>query len=173
MDSRTEITLADYRALAELRYQIRRFLRFSEQAARAAGLEPQQHQLLLAVKGLPEDRLPTIGELAERLQIQHHSAVGLVDRLEERGLVRRRQSGADRRQVIVDVTTEGEEVLRDLSLFHLAELRAAGPALVRALSELSRDTNYGQDSRDQEDGVSELPTARSAGVNSDQWKNTP
>lgn len=149
MESRTEITMADYYALAELRYQIRRFLRVSEQAARAAGLEPQQHQLLLAVKGLPEDHQPTIGELAKRLQIQHHSAVGLVDRLEERGLVRRRQSDIDRRQVIVDLTQEGEEVLRDLSLFHLAELRAAGPALVRALSALSRNTNDESNSRNQ------------------------
>ena len=141
-----EPTLADYRALADLRYRIRRFLRFSEQAARAAGLEPQQHQLLLAIKGLPENLQPTIGELANRLQIQHHSAVGLVDRLEERGLVRRRTGDVDRRQVIVELTPRGEAILRELSRFHLAELRTAGPALVQALSALICTTGDESDS---------------------------
>src|SRR4051794_36610454 len=77
----------DYQALAEFRYHIRRFIRFSESAARNAGIEPQQHQLLLAVKGLPEDVEPTIGEIANRLHVVHHSAVELVDRLEEQGMV--------------------------------------------------------------------------------------
>ena len=80
---------SDYQALAELRYQIRRFLHFSEQAARNAGLEPQQHQLMLALKGLPEGVRPRIGELAERLQIQHHSAVELINRLAAAGYVKR------------------------------------------------------------------------------------
>jgi len=80
------LRLADYEALAELRYQIRRFLHFSEQASRTAGLEPRQHQLLLALKGLPKDTRPRIGELAERLQIQHHSTVELVNRLANGGL---------------------------------------------------------------------------------------
>src|SRR5712692_2945540 len=94
------LRLADYEALAELRYQIRRFLHFSEQAARAAGLEPHQHQLLLALKGLPAPGEPaSIGWLAERLQIQHHSAVELVDRLAERGLASRSRAPSDRRQV--------------------------------------------------------------------------
>ena len=75
------LTLADYQALAELRYQIRRFVHFSEQASRTAGLEPQQHQLMLALKGLPKGVRPRIGELAERLQIRHHSTVELVNRL--------------------------------------------------------------------------------------------
>jgi len=79
-----EVTIDDYRGLGEFRYQIRRFLRFSEQVAREAGIEPQQHQLLLAIKGLPEGVVASISILAERLQIQHHSAVELVDRLVER-----------------------------------------------------------------------------------------
>ncbi|HLH25261.1 MAG TPA: MarR family transcriptional regulator [Chloroflexota bacterium] len=128
--------LADYRALAELRYQIRRFLHFSEREARRAGLEPQQHQALLTLKGLPADRAATIGELAERLQIAHHSAVELVDRLADRGLVQRTRGAADRRQVLLALTPAGTAVLRELSLQHRAELRQAGPALQRALNAL-------------------------------------
>ena len=127
------LTLSDYEALAELRYQIRRFLSFSEQAARAAGLEPRQHQLLLGLKGLPAEARPTIGELAERLQIQHHSTVELVNRLSAAGYIRR---GARRRRPARGVAvaySQGEKVLRKLSLHHRAELRSAGPALVKAL----------------------------------------
>ncbi|MBZ5591258.1 MAG: MarR family winged helix-turn-helix transcriptional regulator [Acidobacteriia bacterium] len=124
------ITDSDYQALAEVRYQIRRFLHFSEQAARAAGLEPHQHQLLLAVRG--HDKR-SIGILAERLQIQHHSAVELVDRLEERGFVARSRAPSDRRQVMVQLTPRGEEELKKLTTCHLAELRDTGPALVSAL----------------------------------------
>jgi DNA-binding MarR family transcriptional regulator len=91
------LMLADYQSLAELRYQIRRFLHFSEQAAREAGLEPRQHQLLLTMKGLPPGTRPRIGELAQRLQIQHHSAVELVNRLAAGGYVRRHRGGEDRR----------------------------------------------------------------------------
>jgi len=127
------LTLSDYEALAELRYQIRRFLSFSEQAARAAGLEPRQHQLLLGLKGLPAKARPTIGELAERLQIQHHSAVELVNRLSAAGYIRRARAGEDRREVLLSLTPRGEKVLRKLSLHHRAELRSAGPALVKAL----------------------------------------
>ncbi len=145
---RDEPTNADYRALAEFRYQILRFLRFSERVARAAGLEPRQHQLLLAIKGLPEGRLPTIGELAERLQIQHHSAVELVDRLVERGLVARSRDAGDRRQVLVQLTAQGEAVLRELTRHHHAELRSLGPSLVLALEALlsgSTDTAGGDE----------------------------
>ncbi len=98
MKSREELTMNDYQALAEFRYQIRRFLHFSEQVAREAGLEPQQHQLLLALKGLPEGRKATIGELAERLQIQHHSTVELIDRMVERDLIQRSRDDEDQRQ---------------------------------------------------------------------------
>jgi len=128
-----QLTLCDYQALAELRYQIRRFLHFSEQAARSAGLEPHQHQLLLALKGLPGGLRPRIGELAERLQIRHHSAVELVNRLARGGYVRRKRGEQDRREVLLELTAKGEKVLRELSLHHRAELRTQGRALVAAL----------------------------------------
>jgi DNA-binding MarR family transcriptional regulator len=134
------LTLSDYTSLAELRYQIRCFLSFSEQAARAAGLEPRQHQLMLSLKGLPPSERPTIGELAERLQIQHHSAVELVNRLTAAGYVRRRRAGDDRREVLLALTAKGEKVLQALSLHHRAELRSAGPALVLALRRAMRGT---------------------------------
>jgi len=127
------LTLADYESLAELRYQIRRFLHFSEQAAREAGLEPRQHQLMLTLKGLPAGTRPKIGELAERLQIQHHSAVELVNRLAAGGYVRRHRGGDDRREVLLSLTAKGEKILRELSLHHKDELRMRGPALVAAL----------------------------------------
>ncbi|HEY7122828.1 MAG TPA: MarR family transcriptional regulator [Ktedonobacterales bacterium] len=123
----------DYQALAELRYQIRRFLRFSEQVARSAGIEPQHYLLLLMIKGLPAGKKPTIGELAERLQIQHNSAVELVNRLEERQLVERQRSESDQRQVIVTLTTRGEYILQKLASHHHAELQTIGPAFLRTL----------------------------------------
>ena len=129
----------DYESLADFRHQIRRFLRFSERAARNAGLEPRQHQLLLALKGLPPNVRPRIGELAERLQVQHHSAVELVNRLEATGFVRRQRADDDRREVLLQLTSQGEKVLRQLTFHHRAELRRAAPALLRALSELSRE----------------------------------
>lgn len=123
----------DYESLLAFRYGLARFLRFSADAARAAGLEPQQHQLMLAVRGLPKDVKPTIGVLAERLQIRHHSCVELVDRLEASGHVGRERNTADRREVLVHLTPLGEEKLHELTLHHQAELREAGPALVRLL----------------------------------------
>lgn len=128
-----ELTLSDYQALGELRYQIRRFLHFSEQASRSVGLEPRQHQLLLALKGLPPRMRPRIGELAERLQIRHHSAVELVNRLARGGYVRRKWGQQDRREVLLELTAKGEKVLRELSLHHRAELRTQGRDLVAAL----------------------------------------
>jgi DNA-binding MarR family transcriptional regulator len=124
---------ADYEALGEFRYQIRSFLNLSEQAARRAGLEPQQHQLLLALKGLPKGAPATVGRLAERLQLQHHSAVELTDRLAAHGLVRRRRSETDRRAVRLAITPRGQRVLRRLSLHHQNLLRTAGPKLIHAL----------------------------------------
>ena len=133
------ITKKDYASLTEFRYQIRRFLHFSEQAARTAGIEPHQHQLLLALKGLAQpEEPPTIGILAERLQIQHHSAVELVQRLEDRRLISRSRSPADRRQVLIQLTPLGETELEKLTVCHLAELRTNGPALVEALEGLIR-----------------------------------
>ena len=125
------MSAADYQALAEFRYQVRRFLRFSEQAARRAGLEPAQHQLLLAVKASTGE--PGVGQLAERLQLRHHSVVGLIDRLAESGLVRRSRAEGDRRQVRIWLTAKGEAVLHELSLEHRAELGGAGSALAAAL----------------------------------------
>ena len=129
-------TQPDFKAMAELRYQIRRFLRFSENAARQAGIEPQQHQLLLAVRGLPDELKPTIGVLAERMQLQHHSTVELIDRLVERGFLFRLRSTDDKRQVLVKLTHNGEEFLKRLSLHHLQELQSAGPAFVKVLQSL-------------------------------------
>ena len=127
------LTLSDYQSLAELRYQIRRYVHFSEQVARAAGLEPRQHQLMLALKGLPKGIRPRVGEMAERLQIQHHSTVELVNRLSAGGYIRRHRAGDDRREVLLALTPKGEKVLRELSLHHRSELRTQGPALVAAL----------------------------------------
>ncbi|MGE5647943.1 MAG: MarR family winged helix-turn-helix transcriptional regulator [Acidobacteriota bacterium] len=131
----TEVAV-DYRALSEFHYQIRRFLRVSEQAARQAGLEPQQHQLMLAIRGLPQGGEPTVSELAERLQVRHHSVVELIDRLEQRGFVARRRAERDRRKVLVDLTAEGERMLLALNATHRMELQEAGPELVRLLSGL-------------------------------------
>lgn len=132
----TDVSLEEYRALAEIRYQIRWFVHFSEQIARAAGIESQQHQVLLALKGLLEGKQATISYLAERLQLQHHSMVELIDRLVERDFVQRRRDETDQRRVIVDLTPRGDEVLRELSLSHRDELQTAGPALVEALNAL-------------------------------------
>ena len=126
----------DFQAMAELRYQIRRFLRFSENAARKAGIEPQQHQLLLAIRGLPRELKPTIGVLAERMQLQHHSTVELIDRLVDRGFVCRLRATDDRRQVLVKLTSEGDDFLKTLSLHHLEELQNAGPKFVKVLQSL-------------------------------------
>jgi DNA-binding MarR family transcriptional regulator len=137
----TSPTLADYQSLAELRYQIRRFLRFSEQAAHEAGLEPRQHQLMLTLRGLPPETRPRIGELAERMQIQHHSAVELVNRLAAGGYVRRHRGSEDRREVLLSLTPKGERILRKLSLHHKNELRTQGPALVSALKRAMQTGN--------------------------------
>ena len=135
----TRLSKADYETLASFRYALRQFLRFSEESARALGIEPQQHQLLLTVKGMPEGRATTIGDVADRLQIQHHSAVELVDRLCDRGLIRRVRAESDRRQVLLYLTESGDAILRDLSRHHLDELRTAGPVLMEALQALVGD----------------------------------
>jgi len=153
----TKLKLEDYQALGELRYQIRRFVHFSEQAARAAGLEPRQHQLMLALKGLPRDVRPRIGDLAERLQVQHHSAVELTNRLAAGGYVRRRRGGQDRREVLLSLTAKGENILRELSLHHKRELRLQGPALLQALK---RVMNGGKASRASYDRSKHAPSTR-------------
>jgi DNA-binding MarR family transcriptional regulator len=139
------ISLAEYQALAEFRYQIRRILRFSEEAAYATDLEPQQHQLLLAIKGLPQGRKAAVGEIAERLQIRHHSTVELIDRLVKRGLVERHRDDEDQRRVIVSLTPQGEKILYALSRQMLTELRSTGSAFVQSLNALLASTNNVED----------------------------
>ncbi len=133
-----DIPLIGYRALAEFRRHIRSFLHFSEQQAHSSGLEPQQHQLLLAIKGLPEGKLPTVGEIAAQLDLRHHSAVELIDRAARRGLVARRQADKDLRKVLVVLTPKGEGVLLRLALAHRQELEVSGPALAKALRKVMR-----------------------------------
>jgi len=136
MPKPSQLSAREYRALAELRYVIRKFLSFSAKAARAAGIEPQQHQLLLAIKGLPPDLHPTIRVAAERLQLQHHSAVELAKRSIEHGLLEGRTNKTDRREVLLHITPSGERLLRRLSLAHRDELRSAAPVLLQALDAL-------------------------------------
>lgn len=141
-------TLAEYRALAELRYQLRRFLHFSETEARKTGLEPQQHQLLLAVKGLPLSEQPTIGKLAQRLCVEHHTAVSLVDKLTAARLARRARSQQDRREVLVSITAEGEQRLAALSSAHKRQLMRVAPDMLRALREVLADVQVPEDGAD-------------------------
>lgn len=136
MTNRRKITQADYEVLAEFRYALRQFLHFSEDAARAACLTPQQHQAMLVIKGFPGGGRITIGELAERLQIRHHSAVGLTDRLVSERYVRRLTDKQDRRQVRLSLTSRGEAVLEKLSAVHYEQLQRMGPQINRLLTRL-------------------------------------
>jgi DNA-binding MarR family transcriptional regulator len=129
---------ADYERLASIRYLVRQFAAFSEAAAETAGLKPQQHQALLAIKGFPGRDWVSIGELAERLVIRHHSAVGLADRLEARHLIRRRNDETDRRQVFLELTEEAETLLAGLSLAHQDELQRLAPLFQALLLEIER-----------------------------------
>jgi DNA-binding MarR family transcriptional regulator len=132
--SRKSISATEYRQIAEFRYQIRQFLHFSEELARANGIEPQQHQLLLAIKGLPEGTRPTITAVSERLCLRHHSTVELANRLVAHGAIVRRASDEDAREVLLELTPLGEQILRKLSVLHWQELQTAGPALAEALA---------------------------------------
>jgi len=129
-----EITTAEYQALAELRYRIRTFVGEGDAVARAAGLEPQQYLLLLALRGLPEGVEATIRTLADRLALKHHSAVELIDRLEAHGYVRRSRDRDDRRRVLVALLPRGEKLLEQVARDRIGELRASGAALVNASS---------------------------------------
>lgn len=131
---RSVISTSDYRSLAAFRYEIRKFLAFSERAARAAGIEPQQHQLLLSIEGFPGVAPPTIGDVAERLCVAHHTAVGLIDKLEARALVVRERSLEDRREVLLKLTAQGTRLLRTLSVLHRDQLARVGPHMVESLS---------------------------------------
>jgi DNA-binding MarR family transcriptional regulator len=128
-----KLTLADYQALAEFRFQIRKFMHFSEQAVQGAGLERGQYQLMLAIKGMPNESRPRIRDLANRMHIQHHSAVELINRLEAGGYVRRERTAEDKREVLLVLTSKGEKVLEELALHHHEELQSAAPGLVSAL----------------------------------------
>jgi DNA-binding MarR family transcriptional regulator len=132
------LSQAEYEELAELRFQIRRFLNFSESAAHGEGIEPRHHQALLAIKAMPADEPCTVGALAGRLFLQHQSTVGLIDRMEQRQLVVRRPGRRDARQVLVSLTPQGERILERLSATHKAELAQSAPELARALRTIMR-----------------------------------
>ncbi len=138
MSDFSNISKSDYETLAEFRYALRCFLHFSENAAQTVGLTLQQHQALLFIIGYPGRERITIGELAERLQIRHHSAVGLVNRLEDQGLVERIQDEDDRRQVFIRLTDKGINILESLANIHREELRNMGPQLCTMLEQITR-----------------------------------
>jgi DNA-binding MarR family transcriptional regulator len=131
-----QLSKAQYETLAAFRYALRQFLRFNEQAAQGAGITPQQHQALLAIKGFPRRDSVTVSELTERLQLRHHSTVGLIDRLVEEKLVLRTPSDKDRRQVLIRLTSKGEKVLAKLSFAHSKQLQQMGPELRGLLNRL-------------------------------------
>ena len=132
------LTIQDYQALAAFRRGIRSYIRFSENVVRNADLESRQYQLLIALKGLPLTVRPRIAELARELQIRHHSAVELVDRLQARGLVQRERSTSDRREVLVKFTPAGEDLIARLANVHLNEVLVRGPDLLDALRGVMR-----------------------------------
>jgi len=136
MPKRLQLRKVDFEKLAAFRHALRRFAHFSEEAARPLGLEPQQHQALLAVEGFPGRNWATLGELAGQLQIRPHSAVGLVDRLEKSGFMVRTSAPEDRRRVHVHLTPKGREALEKLSAVHREELRRIGPSLRGLLADL-------------------------------------
>ena len=140
------LTKAEYELLAMFRYVLRQFLHFSEEAARAIDLQPQQHQVLLMVKGFPERDWVTIKELADRLQIRHHSAVELVKRLVAQGLLERTHATDDRRQVQISLTAQGAEILEQLSAVHKAELNQLAPQLISLLTQLTQSPASNTDS---------------------------
>lgn len=127
---------ADFVLLAEFRFGLRRFMRFSETAAAKVGLEPQQHQALLVIKAYEGDGLPSIGHIAEQLGVRHHSAVGLVNRLVEAKLLTRKTDAADRRRVTLGLTPKADRTLEALSSAHRDELRQMAPMLRATLSRL-------------------------------------
>lgn len=137
------LTAADYERLAEFRYALRRFLVFSEEAAKRSGLTAQQHQALLAIKG--GGRIPmTTGELAKRLLIRHHSAVGLIDRLVSKALVKRFPGSEDRRQVLLTLTPKAAALLAKLSQAHRRELKRLAPLFESLLTYLKAQPRPGR-----------------------------
>jgi DNA-binding MarR family transcriptional regulator len=134
-----ELTKSHFETLAAWRYALRTFLRFSQEAAKAAGLPAQQHQVLLVIKGWRGRDYVTVGEIASRMQLKHHSAVGLVDRMVLRQLVQRTASKSDRRRIEVRLTPKGEALISRLSAIHLEELRQLRPELQRLVATLGTD----------------------------------
>lgn len=132
----TLLTDAEYQALAEVRYRLRTFLSFSENEARTVGLEPRQHQLLLAIRGLPSGERPTIRTLADRLVLRHHSVVEMIDRLEAQEMVKREADPADGRVVLVRILPRGRTMLDRLSIAHRDELAKTAPKLLASLQTL-------------------------------------
>jgi DNA-binding MarR family transcriptional regulator len=140
----TAVTTTEYRALAELRFRIRLFLREGDAQARASGLEPQQYLLLLALRGLPSDQEATIRRLAERLVLKHHSVVELVDRLAAHGYVRRTRSRDDHRKVFVSLLPRGAKLVEKVARQRISELRASGAQLVMAIDALLQSPAAGR-----------------------------
>ena len=132
---------SEYKDLAEFRYQIRRYLRYMEEKARAAGYNPQQYQLLLAIEGLPEGQMPTIKTIAERMQLNHNSTVELVDRCERSGLLKRQRAGLDRRIVSLVPTLKGKRMMQEQASASRAELLEIGPILFSSLEHLTNQRN--------------------------------
>lgn len=128
----------NYGKLAEFRYRVRKFLAFSEAAAQKAGLTPQQHQALLAIKGFSSPEPVSVGDLARFLLVRHHTAVELMDRMTKLGLLSRTIDGNDGRRVLVKLSRKGEQKLRTLSKIHFEELRSASPALTKILKSFER-----------------------------------
>ena len=133
------LTRVQYVALAAFRYELRRFLAFSETAAHGAGLPAQQHQALLAIAGFDGADAPTVGTLSERLMIAPHTATELTARMVEAGLISKVPSRHDRRKVHLALTDKAEALLAELSAAHLRELKSLEPALTAALARLGRD----------------------------------
>lgn len=128
----------DYVTLASFRQSLRHFLAFSEQAARRAGLTPQHHQAILAIRGFGSENGITVGDLAGHLLLKHHTAVGLADRLVRAKLVVRTLDTRDRRRVLLTLTARAERVLKKLSATHRSEIRRHAPQLIRLLRDLSK-----------------------------------
>jgi DNA-binding MarR family transcriptional regulator len=149
---------SDYAALAEVRYRIRQFLRGSDEAAAAADLEPQQYQLLLALRALPHQSDATIRRLAERLYLKHHSVVGLVDRLEERGCVRRYRNIRDQREVLVMLLPRGRAALEQVVGERLHELHASGQGLVDSIAAILKQNRAAKNQRPASRSVSSRKT---------------
>jgi DNA-binding MarR family transcriptional regulator len=146
-EKRGPTSVREYRALAEFRHRLRKFLTFSEEAIQKAGIQPQQYLLMLAIKGLPPGMYPNITTLAQRLVIEHHSMVELVNRAVARGLLLRTPATRDRRHVLVTLSPQGERLLKELARVHRDKLREGAPGLARALAAIGRPVTQARQAR--------------------------